>query len=57
MQCRVQRIEQTGDCGMYMSTIEVDNHGDAITVIGVDLTECVKRTYVVIKALQLGDSK
>ena len=55
--CRVQSIEETGTSGMYQTTLQVGNHFEAITIIGKDLTECLKRTVVVVEAFEKEDKK
>lgn len=42
---------------MYKATLLVDNHGAAITIIGEDLTERLKRTVVVVEAFEKENKK
>jgi len=52
----VESILEAGDEGMYVATMGVRNspmgafHGMSVTVIGKDLTECVRRTNVILDA-------
>ena len=46
----VESVDPIGTEGFYMATIQVGQHGRAITVIGKDLTECVVRTNKVLQA-------
>lgn len=50
--CKVESIQETGNCGMYEATLGIGDHHEAITIIGVDLTECLKRTVVVVEAFE-----
>lgn len=46
--CKVESIEATGTDGAYVATLDINDHGAAITVIGRNLTECVERTYAIL---------
>lgn len=52
-------IERTGDCGMYVAKLNIidgsASHFEAIEVIGTDLTECVERAGIVMKAFNGGE--
>ena len=45
--CVIKSIKPTGTCGMYKATIDINDHGAAIEVLGINLTECVERAYKV----------
>lgn len=53
---KIESIDPSGNSGMYMSMISVREnlfdtfHGLAITCIGKDLTECVERSNIILKA-------
>jgi hypothetical protein len=44
---KIEDMEQAGDCGMYKATLNVDNHGAAIEVIGSTLDECITRAVII----------
>ncbi len=51
----VSNIGPTGEEGMYKATIDLylkntNYHMSAITVIGVDLTECIERAVKILSA-------
>ena len=54
MICTVESIEPTGTDGMFEATLTVKGHGAAIKIIGMNLTETVERTYIVLKAFNGG---
>lgn len=46
--CKIQSIEPSGDQGMYKATLIIANHGAAVTVLGIDLTECAERACKIV---------
>lgn len=48
--CSVSEIFPIGDDGFYAAYLTVDDHGEAIRVIGKDLTETIERAMVVVNA-------
>lgn len=48
----VERIDLSGDEGMSQATIGLPEHGACIIVIGHNLTECIRRTMVVVDAFE-----
>ena len=54
MICTVESIKPTGTDRMFEATLTVKGHGAAIKIIGMNLTETVERTYIVLKAFNGG---
>lgn len=46
----IESIEPTGTDGFFIATLQIHWHGEAITVIGSTLTECVERAVTVLTA-------
>lgn len=52
--CWIENIEETGDCGFYIASISLLDHGDFMTVIGGNLDECVERAIKARDAFNKG---
>lgn len=47
---RVVQCDLSGTTDFYEAVMRIDDHAEAITVIGDGLTECLERTMVIINA-------
>ena len=52
--CKVESIEATGTDGMYVATLCINDHNEAIKIIGINLTECVERAYAILQTFKKG---
>lgn len=46
----IEEIKPIGEDGFFKSVLEIKEHGGAVEVIGENLTECVRRSVIILDA-------